>query len=187
MATTTLFVEILLVGGIAEIWLVLLIFAVIPLDTTFVSILIEHLSKLIPLLIIPFVAVTYSLGWTIVFFSDMILTKPFQIKYRNKFFEDASIRWYKIREILFNKASEKALEDFRFDRHMIRISSSNILNFLLITFSLIPNLNKFTGVAVIGITISTTIMIFSIFQWRNQYRYMYSKALDTYKNLTESE
>jgi hypothetical protein len=167
MATTTLFVEILLIGGIAEIWLALIFFAVPSLNQVSTFSLIEQMSKLLPLLIAPLIAVTYSLGWAIVFVSDMILTKRFQVKYRDKFFEDASVRWYKVRASLFDKASEKALEDFRFGRHMIRISSSSILNFSLIALSLIPYLKKFTGVTVIGITASIVIAIVSLFQWRN--------------------
>lgn len=46
MVTTALFVEILVVGAIADIWFALVVFTLSSLDTTTISLLLDHFGKL---------------------------------------------------------------------------------------------------------------------------------------------
>lgn len=182
MATTALFVEIIIIGAVSEIWIFLLVYGFISPSLSQISIWIDYLNKTSTLLIVPFLAITYSLGWLTNFLSERIMKPFFQKKYRDQLFETINENYYNARGLFFQKASTDVVQDLRFDRHIIRISRSNIVNFILIPFGLIFNYKQFS-LKTIGFLccFSVLISLGSFFQWVTRYKSCYSKMLDTYK------
>jgi hypothetical protein len=186
MATTTLFVEILVIGTIAEIWLALILLAAVSPDATTVSSLVDSIDKLSTLLVIPFLALTYALGWVVNFSAERLFKPSFQKRFRDRLFQSAGVDYYEARGLFFQKASEDVIEDLRFDRHILRISRSSVLNFTLIAITLALHFHHFsTYLLTTGIIISAVVAIISFFQWVTRYKSNYSKMLDTYKVIKE--
>lgn len=187
MGTTALIVEVLVIGAITEIWITLFLWVGISPNSAMIGLFIEHVDKLAPFLIIPFLAITYIFGWIIIFITG-IFTHPIQLKYRKEFFQKEKLDYDNIRGILFQNASDKVIDDFRFDRHMLRISSSNIFNFFMIAISVGFFLLKHPSFMMICMLIgSIVISILSLFQWRKQYHYLYIKSLATYKAILQEK
>ena len=182
MALTTLFVEILIIGTISEIWLFLILLSFISFDPNTISFIIDSIYKLSAFLIIPYLSITYSLGWLVNFISERIFKKFFQKKFRDKIFSDAGYDYYNARGLLFQKASSDVMQDFRFDRHILRISRSSVVNFSLITISLLLHYDKIsTSILLLCVLISTSFVIVSFYQWKVKYKSNYSKMLGIYK------
>jgi len=181
MATTTLFVEILVIGAIAEIWIVLIVLAVASPNPTTVLLLIDSVGKLSALLVFPFLALTYALGWVVNFTAERLFKPVFQKKFRDQVFEISGIKYYEVRGLVYQKASKDVIEDLRFDRHILRISRSSVLNFLLIAVALSLHFYEHTSVVIVGIILSVTIAVLSLLQWVTRYKSSYSKIRDTYK------
>ncbi|MBN2267205.1 MAG: hypothetical protein JW725_02585 [Candidatus Babeliaceae bacterium] len=181
MATTTLFVEILVIGTIAEIWIALILLTTVSPNATTVSSMVDSIDKLSTLLIIPFLALTYAVGWVVNFSAERLFKPIFQNRFRNRLFQSAGVDYYEARGLLFQKASEDVIEDLRFDRHILRISRSSVVNFTLIAITLALHFHHFnTYLLVAGIIISAFVAIISFFQWVTRYKSNYSKMLDTY-------
>lgn len=188
MATTTLFVEILVIGTISEIWLFLFLFLFISFDSNTITFLIDSIYKLSALLIIPYLAFTYCLGWLINFVSERLFKPFFQKKYRDELFTNAGFDYYEARGLLFQKASSDVIQDFRFDRHILRISRSSVINFSLITVALLFNCNRIsTPTLLLCVSVSISFVIVSFFQWMARYKSNYSKMLGVYKVVKEEK
>jgi len=80
MATTALFVEIIIIGAVSEIWIFLLFYGFVSPNLSQIAIWIDYLNKTSSLLIVPFLAITYSLGWLTNFLSERIMKPFFQKK-----------------------------------------------------------------------------------------------------------
>jgi len=185
MSTTSLFIEILIVGSIADIWLGLFLLTFFPIDLANLSFVVNTLVKFSTFLAIPFLAITYILGGLILFVSEQILNPFFQTRFKHKFFSNAKLRYGDVRATFYQKASEQVIEDLKFDRQIIRISRTSVLNFLLLTIGLIPHLKVYPDVAMYGIITSLLFMVFSFWQWKERYELSYKKMLDTYHVLRE--
>ncbi len=186
MATTTLFVEILVIGTIAELWLVLIFLALVTPSATVVSSLVNSIDKLDTLLIVPFLSLTYALGWVINFSAERLFKLVFQNRLRNQLFQSAGVDYYEVRSLIFEKASEDVIEDLQFDRHILRISRSSVLNFTLIAIALALHFHHANAsLLTVGIIFFALIAIVSFFQWMTRYKSNYSKMFDTYKVINE--
>ena len=182
MSTTALFVEILIIGAISEIWIGLLFFGIASPNFPQISIWTDFLNKSPSLLLVPYLSITYSLGWLINFLAERTMKPFFQRKFRDQLFKTINENYYNVRGLFFQKASTDIIQDLRFDRHIIRISRSNIINFLLIAIGLLFNSRQFSlRIIVFSCCLSVLFSIGSFFQWTTRYKSCYSKILDTYK------
>ena len=160
--------------------------AVATPNATAVSSLVDSIDKLSTLLIIPFLALTYALGWVINFSAERLFKPVFQKRFRDRLFESAGIDYYEARGLFFQKASEDVIEDLRFDRHIIRISRSSVLNFTLIAVTLTLHFHHSNAyLLTTGIIVSVVVTIVSFFQWMTRYKSNYSRMLDTYRVIKE--
>ncbi len=178
MATTTLFIEILVIGTIANIWIGLMVFGLVSPAPSTLGIIIDTANKLSVFLLIPFLGLTYVLGWIINFLSENTIEPLFQSRFKKKFFAAANVDYNKVRAVFYQKASESVVEDLRFDRQLLRISRTSTLNFLLIAISLLFFNTSATLVIAI---ISFLIALVAFWLWTTQYKTSYSKMLNTYE------
>ena len=70
MATTALFVEILVIGSIADIWICFALLAILSPSATTISSILDSLGQAGTVLLIPILGGTYILGWSINFLAD---------------------------------------------------------------------------------------------------------------------
>ncbi len=186
MATTALFIEILIVGSIANIWL-FLIFLRVQLTQPITLISLEEISKLAPILIIPLIAFTYIIGWIVNYASEQILEPFFQTKFKTEFFSSEEFDYDELRATFYQKASSAIIEDINYDRQSIRLSRANVLNFSIIIVALAIHIQQNPIIVVTSIILSIIIAVISFVHWQKQYKRAYKKMLDTFMVIKKSD
>jgi hypothetical protein len=112
--------------------------------------------------------------------SEQILEPLFQTRFKHKVFGDAKLRYGEVRATFYQKASEQVVEDLKFDRQIIRISRTSVLNFLILAIVMFVHLRAYPTEAAYGIIISLLFVGLSFWQWKERYELSYKKMLDTY-------
>jgi hypothetical protein len=186
VSTTSLFIEILVIGTVADIWFTLIILAVFPLDSAMLLALADVVDKLSTFLVVPFLALTYILGWIVNFLSEVIIEPLFQARFKQKFFTGAKVNYGEVRALFYQEASEHVIEDFSFDRQILRISRTSSLNFLVLGGTVLLFVGYNRTAAIIGAIVSISIAVLAFLQWRAQYKLSYTKMLNTYRILLEN-
>lgn len=185
MATTALFVEIVVIGALAEIWIFLVTLATIH-HSTFDLSKIDSISRLSTLLIIPFLALTYALGWIVNFGAERLFKLRFQKRLRDELFRSAEVDYDTARALIFQCASERTNEDLQFDRHILRLSRSSALQLPLIAASLLLYLKVAPVTIGLGIVLCLALAVAAFFQWISRYKSNYKKVLKIYQVLKET-
>jgi hypothetical protein len=183
MSTTSLLLEILVIGTTADIWVVIIILAAFSPSTTEYATIIDTLSKLSTFLVLPSLALTYLLGWIINFICEHTLEPLFQTKFKSQLFGHEELNYEHVRALFFQKASENVVRDMNFDRQLIFISRASILNFLIIAVGLLLHFKNNPSGIMAGVVMSVIISILSFSQWTVQYKSSYKKMLSTYRIL----
>jgi hypothetical protein len=183
MATTSLFVEILVIGSIAEIWITLLLLSFVDINGVLTSSAVILAEKFSSLLLFPLLALTYAIGWVINLLTAGLLKPYFETRFRNQIFKDAGVKYEEARSIVLQNASEKVINDMEFDRHILRIARGNMLNFLMIASVLLLRFdgNSPLTLAIIAVCLVTAVV--SFFQWLTRYKHSYSRILIAYKSV----
>lgn len=137
MATTTLFVEILVIGFMAEIWISLMIGRLMS-GLTFESLtgLLRYLNDSSAVFALPWLAITYVIGWIVNFWGERLFKLVFQQRLRDRKFDGSGVSYPAARARVALDGSTRVFEEIRLDRHLIRISRGSALNFLLIGLGL---------------------------------------------------
>lgn len=199
MSTTSLFVEVLVAGALAEVWIFLVALAIIP-PTTNLADIITSVSNLSLVIIIPFIAFTYALGWAINYASEKILESYWDKKYKYPKYEGARLprhaaKIYKTNELtpakryeiisgfFFQYASSTVVEDLRFGVHIVRISRSSAFNFIMIAAALLLHLSGYTKLIIFCIGISIVIAILVYFQGTTRFNRTHKRTRSTYNEL----
>ena len=167
MATTALFVEILIIGALAELWLATALLAIAPPVSTENIVATSALVKdAIPILAAPALALTYAIGWVVNFLGERLFKRFFERSLQDSLFEAGANDYYKARDHF----QETHREGNRLSRHIMRVARSNVLNFTLLGMA-IPfhwrSVNHRILIAVVGI--SFAIALISLVQWRKRY------------------
>lgn len=186
MTTTSLFVEILVIGAVAELWLALFLLALAPqADLAAFRTLVSDTGELTALLFVPFVALTYALGWVVNFLAERLFKPFFQERYRDALFQEASVDYYTARATVLQRASEEVVADLQFDRHIFRIARAGALNFLLLAIALVPYIIAGRSWLSVLLALFLGLSISSFLQWRSRYGHSYRKLLRAYNALKE--
>lgn len=185
MATTRLYVEILVIGSIALLWVIAVVFALVAPTIGELTSVIKLIAPLVPLLVAPVLAFTYGLGWIISFVSEHVFKELFQEKYRDGLFKNEGLCYYDIKSAVLQRASEKSLEDRQIDRHIIRISRSNVFNFFLLAITMLPY-----GFIDIYLSVACVMLFWllatgSFYQWRARYMSHYKSMLSKYREISK--
>lgn len=188
MATTDLFVEILMIGAIANVWVCLILLAILSPTTALISSIVHSMGEVSTLLILPFLAVTYVLGWTINFLADYLFRRLFQRGVRDRIVEEACLKdkgYHYIRSFFSQKASDKLVQDWDYTRHSIRLARSSALNFIAMACALLLHLNVHRLLIMIGAGFCVVIAILAYWQASTLSRSNYRRLIEVYKMLRE--
>lgn len=173
MATTALFVEILVIGAIAELWIGTLLLSFVSreqLDHVFGSV--STIRDAFPLLAVLTLALTYGLGWIFNFAAERMFRLFGQQKYRDEPFQTQP--YETVRVLVLQGASDALIHELRMDRHIVRIARGSFLNFVLMIPALLLNYDRIdTGVLVALVVACVAISVLSFFQWLTRYRSYY--------------
>jgi hypothetical protein len=184
VATTSLFVEILVIGSIAEIWITLFFLSFVDINSALASPAVVLAEKFSTLLLFPLLALTYAIGWVINFLAERLFKPYFQTKFRDQVFKGAGVKYTEARSIVIQNASDEVINEMEFDRHILRIARGSVLNFVMIAIMLLLRANGNTSLVIAGIVVSLAIAIVSFFQWLTRYKHSYSRILDAYKAIS---
>lgn len=177
--------EVLVTGITAMVWIILIIVKVLFPDNQIEAELFSIIQSISVGNVLVVSILIYNIGWIIHYIGEMLFDPIFQTKYRRKLFDDTE--FYKIRTKVFQEGSQGTMDDIKFDRHILRISRSNVLNFTALAvvslFYLSVNLQVFL---ILGI-VSVCIALISFFQWRSRYQGTFKKFRDIYNAIIENE
>jgi hypothetical protein len=106
VATTALFVEILVIGALAEIWISLTILWVSSISNLVnVVTAAKTLGTLSPFLVAPALALTYVLGWNLNFLSERLFKRLFEKRLRDAAFEREATPYSEAKMVVLQKGS----------------------------------------------------------------------------------
>lgn len=183
MATTALFVEILVIGALAEAWLITLIFAIATdrqLDRVASTVIAA--KELQPLLAIAVLALTYAIGWVLNFAAERLFRFFGQRKFRDQPFIVLQIPYENARAQVLQNASDAVIHELRMDRHIIRVARANVINFAGMAVAVFFSANTIgASIVVVLIVITTSVSIASFFQWLTRYRAYYRFMASAYE------
>jgi hypothetical protein len=189
MATTALFVEILVMGALAELWFVGAILAL--LDTSELRQLVAavvSLKDFAALLATVALALTYAIGWVLNFVAERLFKKLFERRVRDRLFAADPKNYDQARAFVFQRGSGELLRDLLLDRHIVRIARSNVLNFTLIALAFLLNTRHIDPrVAFLLIVCSLGVALLSFTQWRTRYESYYGKVAASEKMLRAAD
>src|SRR5512138_2410380 len=106
LATTSLFVEILVIGSIAEIWIALFLLSFVNISAALVSSAVILAEKFSTLLLLPLLALTYAIGWVINFLAERLFKPYFQTKFRDQVFKEVGVKYAEARSRVAQTASD---------------------------------------------------------------------------------
>jgi hypothetical protein len=184
LATTSLLVEILVIGSIAEIWIALFLLSFVDINAVLTSSVVTLAEKFSTLLLFPLLALTYAIGWVINFLAERLFKPYFQNKLRDQVFKGVGVKYTEARSLVVQNASDEVINEMEFDRHILRITRGSVLNFLMIALVLVLRLDESSPLVIAGIGVSLIIAIVSFFQWLTRYKHSYSRILEAYKAIT---
>lgn len=144
--------EVLVTGITAMVWIILIIVKLVFPDSQIEAELLAIIQSISVGNVLVVSILIYNIGWVIHYIGEMLFDPLFQTKYRRKLFDDTE--FYKIRTKVFQEGSPGTMDDIKFDRHILRISRSNILNFTALAvvslFYLDVNLQVFLIVVIVS-------------------------------------
>lgn len=177
MATTSLFVEIIVIGSLAELWFVAFLVALQPPET--VSPLLTRTlqsdatgAAIVGMLL----AVTYAVGWVVNFVCERAFKALFEKRLRDTLFEESPTAYHEARALVFQKGSSDLLHELVLDRHIIRIVRSNVFNFFLIGVGVVLNRHHLSQSTVFALVVACWFIAgASFYQWKARYTSYYKQ------------
>jgi hypothetical protein len=172
MSTTSVIVEILVIGVLASIWI--LLFALKITDKGFSDFLSYILiyKDLSVLFLFLLTGLLYQIGWIVRWIADRIIGPTIRRKIRKIVFGKKDFKNYElIKTIIYSKASPELLREIVVDHSVIRLSGSAIINFFLIGIGCCLFWKQ---LAYLGI-ISFAITLLVLWQLFDRYKYYYGR------------
>jgi hypothetical protein len=186
MATTALFVEILVVGAIAELWMVSLLLACLDASKAgmlFVNVL--PFKDFAPVILIFVLALTYAVGWVTNFISERLFKRAFEKTIPNPIFKSLGKPYKEAQTLVYLKASTDFLHEVQLDRHIIRIARTNAVSFAFLAISLLFHLHRIeTALLILLVIFLILLSLGSFAQWRRRYTNQYENIAEAVKSLT---
>ena len=177
MATTTLIVEILVVGIFGLIWISLVLLKATAFDASQLVKILYNLRDWSVLITILMIGIIYQLGWMINGLSFGISNFLFEKRIRNRMFLKEGLKYEVVRPTVYQDGSEKVFSDMAVERSVMRLSRAGYLNFLLIAIALLWNGGSFTKF----FWIALILFMGCFFQWRQRFRRYYIRMITTFK------
>ncbi|MBN8580812.1 MAG: hypothetical protein J0L96_09080 [Anaerolineae bacterium] len=179
MATTVVFVEILIIGLQALIWFVLFFIALV--DLSWISLnTFKGWENLTTLLILAF---SYTLGIIVDRIADTLFS-PLDNKICGNAITNKTVPVWKMR--LFIMTQDNGITKYlEYIRSRLRIARSTTLNIALIIISFIVNninglFGQFNWITVFGVFVGIAVVTLSFFSWRSMTRNYYERLSQAY-------
>jgi len=174
--------EIIVAGGNAAIWIGLLIVRIVSPYYFIEDFAIENLSASLSIANVVIGAVLiYTIGWIINFSSETLLDPIFQTRHRKGVFNDED--FYRVRTIVFQYGSTSIINDINFDRHILKVTKNNVVNFFLFTLVCTSFINISVVFGVVGMIVGLFASFLSFFHWKSRYTTVFLKIRDAYDAL----
>lgn len=185
MATTGLFVEILVIGAMMELWIAIALLALLyPQQSVALSGILEGAKEFGTLLLVPMFALTYALGWIVNFVAERLFKLRFQESIRDRFFSGTGINYETARIRVLQNGSAELVRDVLFDRHIIRIARANVVNFGMLAVAFLFHLHHASTIAILACSAASIVLAtLSFFQWFTRYKSHYKRIRDCAKEL----
>lgn len=179
MNTTDLLVEYLVLGAMADIWLFCLLSFLFPSEIAKLYQFILLMEKIIPLLVIPFLALTYTFGGIVNFVADSLFSSVHRRFRRNLFNKNGTE--YEVAIGYVNQfAAPQTIARLQYHGHIIRLSRGNMLNFGFLGIILLFLGNLHDLQVVFLLLVSFLLSVLSFFQWRERFQSTYEEMLSAY-------
>jgi hypothetical protein len=177
VATTTLLVEILVIGSLAQVWLVSVFIGLTGPTTLNPSpSQVEALKAFAPLFVVPVMSLAYAIGWVVNFAAERLFKLLFEERWRDKLFPNQALEYEVARILYLQRGSSELAREFVLDRHILRIARASVVNFFLIGASSIAYWDHLGERVTVGvIVLCVLISIASFEQWRSRYRSYYKR------------
>jgi hypothetical protein len=179
MATTSVIVEIFIIGFFASIWIFLFCLRFSLLDEESLRQLAGRFEPSTQLLIAS--ALFYHLGILMNMISYRVTRYLAPDEYRNKLIKN--IVYENIKAKVQQDGSEEVGKSFTLGLSFVRLTRAGIVNFFLISVGLLLERNKFK----ISWLVPLAISILSFLAWRGAYRAYYKRVAYAYRVLTGAE
>ena len=171
MNTTNLFVELIVIGVGAVIWVLLLALSVFGYPGFSLN------PDLWPIFLMPFLAITYLLGIITDRVADSLIEYIWNDDLRDSYFENRE-QYYNARRIIFLK-SEKMTDLLEYGRSRLRICRGWVFNGLAIAGSLLVFKHNWTSdvsdIVYFGCGLSLSLSVLSFYSWRMLTKVEYKK------------
>jgi hypothetical protein len=179
MNTTDLLVEYLVLGAMADIWLFCLLSFLFPFEITRLHQLIPLIEKIIPLLAIPFLALTYTFSGIVNFVADSLFSSVHR-RFRKNLFNKNGTEYEVAIGYVNQFAAPQTIVRLQYHGHIIRLSRGNMLNFgfLGVILLFLENLHDLR--IVFFLLTSFLLSVLSFFQWRERFQSTYEEMLSAY-------
>jgi hypothetical protein len=181
LATTSLIVEIIVIGVFALVWVMLFIFKFLGLDLSLIPewlILYKDWSTVVALIML---IVSYQLGWLVNQLSYFIAGKTFNKPIKSFVFKDQYQNYDSIKTTVYMNGSSFAVEKVKERLSVVRLTRAAFINFLLISIALFWLNNKEMGYIAVGITIIMFVQALYIY-------YLYCQQIfNSYKVIKSNE
>lgn len=175
MATTSLFVEIIVIGSLAELWFVAFLVALQPRGS--IGPLLARMSPFDSAgaaIVAVMLAITCAVGWGVNFLSERTFKSIFEKRLRDHLFAGSATVYREAHVLVFQKGSTDLLQEFVLDRHIIRIVRSNVFNFLLLGLGLLFNHQRLPQSTLVVLVVACWfIAVSSFLQWMTRYQSYY--------------
>lgn len=178
MATTGLFVEIVVMGVLAELWFVTALLALVETSSLErLLIAANQFKDFVPIVAVILLAATYAIGWVVNFVAERIFRELFQRSVRDRIFPGRETEYEEARAVVFQHGSPELLQDFTLDRHVVRIARSNVINFTAAPIAVLLHWRRVDhGVVTVASITSFAIALLSFGQWRTRYETYYHRV-----------
>lgn len=168
MGTTSLIVEVLVIGIMALVGIALLTTAIARPITADDLKQVHDVAKDLAVAVAPAaLAFGYAIGWIVNFLSERLFKKLFQERVRGRVFPKNDD--YELAKItVFQCGSADLVHDVSFDRHIIRLGRAGVVNFAMIAVGLLVYGFRGWTCSYLLALASLALALVSYYQWKSR-------------------
>ena len=176
MATTSLIVEVLVIGAVS-LSAFILVLTGLTSDVNREDLLSAGQlgRELAASLAVPMLALTYAVGWIANFCSERIFKALFQQRLRGSVFKTDS-SYEHARFLLLQHGSAELVHEVSIDRHIIRLGRAGVFNFSLLALGFTAYGLRGWRSAYLAALFSLALAVLSYMQWRTRYLSHYKRV-----------
>ena len=179
MSTTSLIIEILVIGVFSAAWILLTLLRLsIPVESV-----LSASARIGPLYVVVATAALYQLGWLMNGLAHALVSLLFDKPIRDTLFRRETLTYEPVRATVYQKASPELRGDLATDRTVIRLARAGAINFLLIGI-LLATFGR-PWLALSGLALLCALG--SGLQWFCRYRRYYRRMISAYKVIVDPD